>query len=163
MHTKFPMDMTIFRFITIMIASLSMAMAFSHLLPLPARMSFGSPTWITTRRMFALYGSVGAFIEMGAVLFAAILAYLLPQRRPAFRWTLAGAICLVAALRRIARSRSGCEGAIDNTSTLTKAERLLWQENCGRKAKYQYTTRHIGEHAQAGWSKIVVRNISRNI
>lgn len=57
------MDSKVFRFTTIPLASLSMAMAFSHLLQLPPRMSFDGPTWITTQRLFSLYGTIGALIE----------------------------------------------------------------------------------------------------
>jgi hypothetical protein len=89
--------MTILRFITIMVAALSMALAFSHLLQLPPRMSFDGPTWLITQRLFPLYGSIGAVIAVGAVLLAGILAY---AARPgaASGWTLAGAVCLALAL-----------------------------------------------------------------
>ena len=32
--------------------------------------------------------------------------------------------------------------------------------HCGRKAKCRYTAGYIGEHPQAGWSKIVARKMS---
>ena len=90
--------MHVIRFLTIMLAALSMAMAFSHLLQLPPRLSFDGPTWITTQRVFTLYGSLGALIEVSAVVLAALCAYVVRRRSPAFQWTLAGALCLAAAL-----------------------------------------------------------------
>jgi len=48
--------MRTWRFITILIASLSMAMAFCHLLEMPTRMSFDGRLWLTTQ---ALTGSLG--------------------------------------------------------------------------------------------------------
>jgi hypothetical protein len=86
------------RLITIMFVSLSMSMAFCHLLQLPPRMSYDAELWRATQSMFRLFGPpVGAIIEIGALVLAAILTFLVRQRRPAFRWTLACAVCLFAA------------------------------------------------------------------
>lgn len=89
--------MNIFRLITVMVASLNMGLAFSHLLQLPARMKFDGSTWITTQRVFQLYGSIGAIIEVGAVLLLGILTYAI-RRTPMFKWTLAGSLCFTIAL-----------------------------------------------------------------
>lgn len=90
--------MHVIRFLTIMLPALSMAMAFSHLLQLPPRLNFDGPTWITTQRVFTLYGALGALIEVSAVALAALCARVVKRRSPAFPWTLAGALCLAAAL-----------------------------------------------------------------
>src|SRR5438067_8934718 len=50
--------------------------------------------------------SIGAVIEVGALLAAAILAGLVRERQPAFRRTLAGAACLGAANRRMSAVRN---------------------------------------------------------
>ncbi|MGZ8943084.1 MAG: anthrone oxygenase family protein [Methylobacter sp.] len=42
------------------------------------------------------FGTVGAFFEVGAVVLAAVLAFLVRHRQPAFGWTLLGALCLVS-------------------------------------------------------------------
>jgi hypothetical protein len=42
------------------------------------------------------FGTIGAFFEVGAVVTAVVLAFLVRQHRPAFGWTLLGALCLVA-------------------------------------------------------------------
>lgn len=89
--------MGLLRLVTVMVTALSMSLSFSHLLQLPPRMSFDGPTWITTQQVFPLYGSVGAVLEIGSVALAGALAYAV-RRRPSFVWTLAGALCLAAAL-----------------------------------------------------------------
>jgi hypothetical protein len=85
------------RFLTIILVSLSMAMAFCHLLQLPPRMSYDSAQWVATQSLYQLFGTVGAFIEVSAVLLAAVLSLAVCRRRPAFRWTLFGAACLLVA------------------------------------------------------------------
>jgi Domain of unknown function (DUF1772) len=43
------------------------------------------------------FGTIGAFFEVGAVVTTVVLAILVRQRRPAFGWTLLGALCVVTA------------------------------------------------------------------
>jgi len=77
--------MRTWRFITILFASLSMAMAFCHLLEMPTRMSFDGRLWITTQALYQLFGPLlGAIIEGGAVMTTIILSFLVRQRRSAF-------------------------------------------------------------------------------
>jgi hypothetical protein len=86
------------RFITIIFVSLSMGMAFSHLLQMPPRMSYDALLWRATQSMYELFGPpVGAIIEGGAVLSSVALAFLVRGRRPAFQWTVVGAGAVVAA------------------------------------------------------------------
>jgi len=85
------------RFLTIILVSLSMAMAFCHLLQLPPRMSYDGAQWVTTQGLYQLFGTVGAFIEVGALLSATVLLLAVYRRRPAFQWTLFGTVCLLAA------------------------------------------------------------------
>ncbi len=86
------------RFVTIMLTSLSMAMAFCHLLEMPAKMAYDVALWLMLlKTLYWSFGTIGAFIEVGAVLTAVVLSFLVRQHRPAFGWTLGGAICLIAA------------------------------------------------------------------
>lgn len=85
------------RFLTILLVSLSMAMAFCHLLQLPPRMSYDGAQWVTTQSLYQLFGTVGALIEVGALFLATVLSLAVWHRRPAFQWTLAGTICLLIA------------------------------------------------------------------
>lgn len=85
------------RFLTIILVSLSMAMAFCHLLQLPPRMSYDGAQWVATQSLYQLFGTVGAFIEVGALLLATVLSLIVFTRRPAFQWTLFGTVCLLIA------------------------------------------------------------------
>jgi len=60
------------RFITLLFVSLSMAMAFCHLLQLPPRMSYDAWLWRSTQSMYQHFGPpVGAIVESGAWITAA--------------------------------------------------------------------------------------------
>lgn len=85
------------RFFTITFASLSMAMAFCHLLQMPPRMRYDGAQWIATQGLFHMFGTIGAAIEVGALFLAIVLSLALWRRRPAFQWTLFGTACLLVA------------------------------------------------------------------
>lgn len=85
------------RLLTIMLTALSLAPALGHLLELPAKMSYDGTLWLTvSQTLYASFGTFGAAFEVGAVLTSVVLAILVRHRRPAFAWTLLGALCLVA-------------------------------------------------------------------
>lgn len=85
------------RLLTIMFVALSLAPALAHLLELPAKMSYDGTLWLTiSQTLYGAFGTFGAAFEVGAVITTVILAILVRQRRPAFAWTLLGAICMVA-------------------------------------------------------------------
>lgn len=90
--------MKTWRLITIMFTALSMGMALCHLLEMPAKMTYDGALWLRLlQTLYGAFGTIGAFIEVGAVITAVVLAILVRRRRPAFGWTLLGALCLVAA------------------------------------------------------------------
>ncbi|WP_156917642.1 hypothetical protein [Salinarimonas rosea] len=86
---------------TILLASLSMGMAFCHLLEMPARFGWDAELWVGTTvvgEVFALFGTVGAAIETGAWIAAVALALMVRNRSGAtFITSAAGAAFLVAA------------------------------------------------------------------
>jgi hypothetical protein len=72
----------------------------THLLELPQRMKFDQELWIRVtvfENLYALFGSVGAIFEIGAISSAFILSFLVRQRGRTFYWTLAGAIFMLIA------------------------------------------------------------------
>lgn len=86
------------RLITIMLTALSMGMALDHLLEMPAKMTYDGTLWLTLlHTLYGTFGTIGAFIEVGAVVTAVVLVVLVRRRRPACGWTLVGALCLVVA------------------------------------------------------------------
>jgi len=87
-------------FITIVLAALDLGMAFCHTLELPAKMNYNVALWTTVNQsLYQEFGSfLGIFSEVGAILTAIVLTFLVRKRRPAFQLTLVGAIFLALAL-----------------------------------------------------------------
>ena len=90
------------RFGTLILVALSLGASFCHTLELPAKMQWDGPLYVAVQNeppgLYIAFGTAGALIEVGAILAAAGLAFLVRERRPAFRLTLAGAICLASVL-----------------------------------------------------------------
>ncbi len=89
------------RFITLMLASLSLSLSMTHLLELPQRMQFEQTLWIevtVVENVYRLFGSVGSVFEIGAILAAVGLAFLVRKHGPVFYWTLGGALLMALAL-----------------------------------------------------------------
>ncbi len=86
-------------FFTILLAALSMGMAFSHVLEMPAKLAYDAALWNRVQHTLYLgYGTVGAMIEVGAVVASIVLAWRTRHERPVSRFTATGAACLLAAL-----------------------------------------------------------------
>ena len=88
------------RFMTVILTALSTGLSFAHLLELPPRVFyFDAKLWVatTTRGLYALFGTAGAVTEIGSILSAIVLAYLLRWRGTAFYLALAGALLLALA------------------------------------------------------------------
>ncbi|NJL40984.1 MAG: hypothetical protein HC899_32840 [Leptolyngbyaceae cyanobacterium SM1_4_3] len=89
------------RFITLMLASLSLSPSMAHLLEMPQRLKFDQQLWVQVTvfgNVYRLFGSVGAVFEVGAILAAIVLTTLVRKHRSGFYWTLAGTLLLVLAL-----------------------------------------------------------------
>jgi hypothetical protein len=94
------MFLKFWRLITLILVALFMGLEFAHVLELPAKMQYdGSPYVMVQNSLYRYFGAPGpgAFITVGAVLAAITLTVLLRKRRTAFRWTLAGTLCLAIA------------------------------------------------------------------
>ncbi len=92
------MFVRIWRFVTLLFAILDTGAAFGHVLELPAKQRLGAREYATVQQIYRYWGPAGAVLEPGAVLSAALLAWLVRDRRPAFPLTLAGLGLLTAAL-----------------------------------------------------------------
>jgi uncharacterized membrane protein len=88
------------QFITLILASFSLSLSMTHLLELPQRIQFDQQLWVRVtviENVYKLFGTVGAAFEIGAILAAIILAFLVFKCGSTFYWTLGGAILLVLA------------------------------------------------------------------
>ncbi len=90
----------VWRFIALMMSSLSLSLSMAHLMELPQRMKFDQQLWVRVtvfENVYRLFGSVGAAFEITAILTAIVLVFLVRKCGSTFYWTLGGAILLVLA------------------------------------------------------------------
>jgi len=86
------------RFITLILAALSLTMTSAHVLELPQKMTYDAQMYSAVNStLYRYFAVIGGVYTVGAILAAFLLAFLVRRRRPAFRWTLAGALCLLLA------------------------------------------------------------------
>jgi hypothetical protein len=87
--------------LTLALAALSLGPSFAHVLEAPPRLhDWPAQLWIdaTVRHgQFVLFRDIGAPLDVGAILTAAILVLLL-RGKSGFRWALAGTVLLILAL-----------------------------------------------------------------
>ncbi|MGE3539358.1 MAG: DUF1772 domain-containing protein [Candidatus Tectimicrobiota bacterium] len=83
------------RFLTLLLAALALTMESAHVLELPQKMHYEAQMYAavntTLYRYFALVGGV---YQIGSIVAAAVLTLLVRRHRPAWGWTLTGALCL---------------------------------------------------------------------
>ena len=94
------MSIKIWRFAALMLAAFSLSLSMAHLLEFPRRMLFDQELWVRVtvfEGVYALFGSVGAIFEIGAILTALVIVFLVRKSGKTFYWTLGGAIILLLA------------------------------------------------------------------
>lgn len=94
------MLMQSFRFAAILLAAFSLCLSMTHLLEFPQRMMFDQQLWVNVtvvENVYKYFGSVGAVFEIGAILTAIVLTFLVRGHGAAFYWTVGGALLLVMA------------------------------------------------------------------
>ncbi len=94
------MYLKLWRFAALMLTAFSLSLSMTHLLELPRRMLFDQELWVRLtvfENLYALFGSVGAFFEISAILTAFVVAFLVRKHGKVFYWTLGGAVLLLSA------------------------------------------------------------------
>jgi len=86
------------RLIVLLLASLSLTMESAHVLELPQKLAYDAPMYAAVNgSLYRYFASVGGVYQVGAIVAAGLLALAVKGRRPAFAWTLTGALLLLAA------------------------------------------------------------------
>jgi hypothetical protein len=86
------------RFVTLFLAALGLTFGAAHALEAPVKMRYDPALYAAvTSTLYRLFGSVGAAIQVGALLAAAALSFRL-RGRPSFRLTLLGTLGLLLSL-----------------------------------------------------------------
>jgi hypothetical protein len=92
------MRLRAWRFITLLLAALSLTMESAHVLELPQKMQYSPEMYAAVNTSLYLYFALaGAVYQTGSIVAAAVLAFLVRRHRPSFGWTLAGALSLALA------------------------------------------------------------------
>jgi hypothetical protein len=92
----------VWSFVTLVLAALAVGAPLAHALEMPVRRAYAPDLYVTvTHTLYFYFGTVGAAIELGALFSALVWIVLLVRSavasRPARRWALAGAACLLLA------------------------------------------------------------------
>jgi hypothetical protein len=76
-----------------------MGMALCHAMEMLPKMRYDGPLYLTVNRtLYLLFGApLGASVEVGAVVSSIGLVFLVRRHRLSFVWSLAAAVCMVAA------------------------------------------------------------------
>jgi hypothetical protein len=92
------MFLSVWRFITVMLAALMLTMTSAHVLELPQKMQYDAQMYTAVNTTLYLYFAiVGGAYTVSSILAAFVLAFLVRKRRRSFQLTLASAVCLLLA------------------------------------------------------------------
>lgn len=92
------MFLSTWRFITLVLTALSLTMESAHVLELPQKLQYDAQLYAAVNTtLYRYFAIVGGAYQLGSIVAAAVLAWLVRQRGRSFGWTLAGALCLLAA------------------------------------------------------------------
>lgn len=87
------------RFISIYLTAITLALTFCHLLEMPRKMQYGEGLYMAVQHSLYFYFAwVGAFAEVGAVLFLVMLCFLVGKRKRTLFLTLTATVCVAAGL-----------------------------------------------------------------
>jgi hypothetical protein len=91
------MRLRVWRFVTLLLAALTMGMAWAHALELGPKMTLTATDYMIVQQIYQEFGRLGAMIEPAAIVASVVLAIRVRHRRPAFSLTLVGAGLLALA------------------------------------------------------------------
>ena len=86
------------RFITLVLAALALTMESAHVLELPQKMQYGAQMYAAVNTtLYRYFAIVGGIYQIGSIVAAAVLAFIVRKRSLSFHWTLAGFLCFLLA------------------------------------------------------------------
>jgi hypothetical protein len=92
------MFLKIWRCITIVLAALALTMESAHVLELPQKIQYDAQMYAAVNTtLYRYFAIVGGVYQVGSIMIAAVLTFLVRKRWPPCGWTLAGACCLLLA------------------------------------------------------------------
>lgn len=92
------MQIRVWRFVAILLAALSLSLTSAHVLELPQKMVYDAQMYAAVNTtLYRYFAIVGGVYTVGAIVAALVLTCQVRRHRSSFRWTLAGAFCLLLA------------------------------------------------------------------
>lgn len=91
----------LFRLLTLLLATLSLALSFCHLMEMPVRLGWQPALWMMVTNfggLYFLFGTAGAAIDVLAIIASALLAFVVRNRHPSFQLTVVGSAFMAAGL-----------------------------------------------------------------
>ena len=86
------------RFVALALTALTLGLAFSHVLEMPAKLAYSGSQWLLLQQtLYGNFRALGMLLALGGVARATALVHVGRARRPALYWTFFAATCLVAA------------------------------------------------------------------
>ena len=130
------MSLRTWRFITLLLAALALTMESAHVLEMPQKMQYDAQMYAAVNTtLYRYFAVVGGIYQIGSIVAAVMLAFLVRAHRPSFGWTVGGALSLVLAfgiwLAIVAPVNSvvaeALRSAPDSVPTLWMDLRLRWE------------------------------------
>jgi len=91
-------SLRIWRFVTLLLSALSLTMESAHVLELQQKMQYDAEMYSAVNTtLYRYFAIIGGIYQIGSILAAVFLAFLVCKRRPSFYWTAAGALSLLLA------------------------------------------------------------------
>jgi hypothetical protein len=92
------MKLRIWYFVTLLLVGLLMGTSFGHTLEMPAKLRVDEQLWMTFQHtLYPYFAYAGAPIELGAIVTAAVLSFLVRRQDAAYYFALLGAACVTLA------------------------------------------------------------------
>lgn len=92
------MGVTIWRFIALVLAALSLTAESAHVLELPQKLRYDAQMYTAVNTtLYQYFAIVGGAYQVAAIFAVFVLAWVVRNRRPAFQWTLVSALLLLLA------------------------------------------------------------------
>src|SRR5262245_43085590 len=93
------MGLRVLYFLALLTVALALGLTFAHVLEIPGKLRLDGEQWLKVQQnLYIGFGTVGAVIEVAAIILVWLLLFRLPYRHAAFRWTLGAALCVTAGL-----------------------------------------------------------------
>jgi hypothetical protein len=83
----------------LLLVALTLGMTFCHVMEIAGKLRLDGATWLTVQHnLYVAFGTVGAVIEVLAILLTWAVTAQVRRRGPAFAWTIAAGFCVTTGL-----------------------------------------------------------------